>query len=389
MNSGAPLAPGSLAGWQIAQLLESDGPGGAENVVVHLTRALLTAGASVVTYVPRRGQGWLRGQLEGSGARFVEFALTRSFSPHFARWLGDSFRAEQIDVAHSHEFTFGVYGAWAAGRAGVAHVTTMHGGRYYAEALRRRVALGVGLHRTEEPVAVSERLRQHLAHDLWLSPRRISVVPNGIPVVPAIDPGIRATLGLPPESTILLAVGNLYAVKGHRFLVQAIADLLPRYPETHLLIAGRGDQEAPLRALADELGFAGHLHLLGLRDDIPQLLAAADLFVMPSLSEGLPIAILEAMFAGKPIVASDVGDIAAALGAGTSCAGGVVVSPGDHHALCDALAALLADPSTARAIGAAGRARAETEYHVDRMTSRYVALYRRARQRRQASATRS
>lgn len=379
----------SLVGWRIAQLLESDGPGGAENVVVHLTRALLAAGAAVTTYVPRRGQGWLRRQLEGSGAGFVEFEVGNAFSPRFARWLQESLCQERIDLAHSHEFTFGVYGSWAAARAAIPHIVTMHGGRYYAEALRRRLALGLALHRTEEVVAVSERLHGFLAHDLWLSSRRITVVPNGIPPSPATDPGMREALGLPRDARILLAVGNLYEVKGHRFLVEALADVLPAHPTTHVVIAGRGDQERPLGRLAASLGVADHIHLLGLRGDIPQLLAAADLFVMPSLSEGLPIAILEAMFAGKPIVASDVGDIAAAVGAAGARPGGRVVPPGDRQALASALATLLADPEAARIIGAAARERAEAEFHVDRMTARYVELYRRARRRRNAIVPRS
>jgi len=362
---------------RIAQLLESDGPGGAENVVVHLSRRLHDDGAHVVVYVPARGQGWLRAQLEGSGVEFETFDITRPFSPHFAKWLAGSLESRQVQVVHSHEFSFAVYGAWAGRLAGIPQVTTMHGGRYYVEAMRRRVALGIALRATAEPVAVSEVLKKHLCHDLLLAPERISVVPNGIPSSAAVDPGVRASLGLPPSAKLVVAIGNLYPVKGHRFLVEALHQIAGRHPEIHLLIAGRGDQLEPLKQLSASLGIAERVRLLGLRGDVPALLAAADVFALPSLSEGLPIAILEAMFASKPIVASDVGDIGAALGGY-----GWLVPPGNAAGLADALDRVLSDAAGAKKVGEAAKARAHAEYGIDRMTERYETLYERALERR-------
>jgi hypothetical protein len=113
---------GSLASLRVAQLLESDGPGGAENVVVHLSRRLHQGGAGVVVYVPARGQGWLKTQLENSGVEFQVFDITKPFSPAFARWLSASVKTHHIDVMHSHEFSFAFYGSrmgpTSHGRAG-------------------------------------------------------------------------------------------------------------------------------------------------------------------------------------------------------------------------------------------------------------------------------
>lgn len=374
------LAPGALDGLRIAQLLESDGPGGAEQVVVHLSRRLAEAGAELTVYVPARGQGWIRTQLEGQGIGFETFDIATPFSPGFARWLVDSFRRRRIQVAHSHEFSFAVYGAWAAPSAGVAHLNTMHGGRYYVEKIRRRIALGIALRRTDEAVAVSERLRRHLSHDLLWPASRIHLVPNGIPERGANPHGVRDALGIPAGVPLLLAVGNLYPVKGHRVLLEAMAALPPtRGHAPWLAVAGRGDELGPLTVLADRLGLAERVRFLGIRSDVPDLLAAADLFVMPSLSEGLPIAILEAMFAGKPIVASAVGDIGAAVGEG-----GLLVPPGEPAPLAQAMARLLDNPDLGRAMGARGLIRARAEYTVDRMTGRYVELYRLALSRRRA-----
>jgi glycosyltransferase involved in cell wall biosynthesis len=112
--------------------------------------------------------------------------------------------------------------------------------------------------------------------------------------------------------------------------------------------------------------------LLGLRSDIGNLLAGADLFVLPSLSEGLPLALLEAMLATRPIVATTVGEVPTVLNGGRA---GVLVPPGDAAALAGAVADLLCDPARARRLGAAAALRAADEYTLDRMTERYVALY--------------
>ncbi|MDZ4672873.1 MAG: glycosyltransferase family 4 protein [Gemmatimonadota bacterium] len=372
MAEANQIGAGLLHGLRIAQLLESDGPGGAENVVVFLSRALQEAGAQVVAYVPRRGQGWLEQRLVGSGIEVEHFAIDRPFSPRFGRWLTDSFRDRRIDVAHSHEFTFAVYGAWAAWRRAIPHVITMHGGRYYAARWQRQLALGLAARMTAGMVAVSPALQAHLMHDLRLAPGRVRVVPNGIPDSSLPDPGIRKALGLPADARVVLAVGNLYPVKGHATLIGAMARLVTAHPTTHLLIAGRGELHEELVALANQLGVAPHVHLLGLRADIPALLAAADLFVMPSLSEGLPIAILEAMFSGTAIIASQVGAIGEALGDG-SC--GRLVPPGAVAELAAALADLLSNPAQAAALGEQARRRARDNYSTEKMVEHYTTIY--------------
>ena len=114
------------------------------------------------------------------------------------------------------------------------------------------------------------------------------------------------------------------------------------------------------------------VHLLGLRSDVPEILAAADLFVLPSLSEGLPLALLEAMFAGRPIIASDVGEVAAALEGGSA---GVLIPPGNPAALAAAIDELLTNPSRARELGDSSQAPRVAEYDVAHMVRRYASMY--------------
>jgi len=357
---------------RIAHLIETDGPGGAERVLAHLATELQERGAWNVAFLPADGEGWLGRELERSGVAIEHFRLERPFSPAFAGWLHAALRRHRVMVAHSHEFTMAVYGAWAARRAGIPHVITMHGNAYYAERLRRRLAMRAAVGLSGRTVAVSLPLARRLARDLWIPRSRVAMIPNGVPRVPPGRTTLREELGLRPDDRLLVSVGNLYPVKGQRHLVDALAALARLHPTVHVAIAGRGDLESALSAQARDHGVGERLHLLGLRSDIAAILAAADVFVLPSLSEGLPLALLEAMFAGCPIVASDVGEVGAVLAGGEA---GVLVPPGDPTALAAAIGGLLSDPSRARELGARAALRAAAEYDVSQMVRRYLDTY--------------
>jgi glycosyltransferase involved in cell wall biosynthesis len=358
----------------VAHLIESDGPGGAERVLATIAGALQVEGWSNVAFLPRDGEGWLSRELTAAGIPVRYLVRTGPYNARRVGELAAAFRAHRVTIAHSHEFTMGVYDAVAAWHAGAGHVITMHGSEYFGERLRRRLALRAAVGLGGELVAVSQRLSDRLAAGLWLPRSRVTTIPNGVRA-PALGPAtLRGELGLTAADRLVLAVGNLYAVKGHRYLVDALGLLASRHPGLHVAIAGRGDLGVELRARADALGVADRLHLLGLRDDIGHLLAAADVFAMPSMAEGLPLALLEAMTAGLPIVATDVGDVGAALAGG---AAGRLVPVADAPALAAAIDHLLLHPAAAHALGAQAARRARTEYSVDRMASRYVDVYRR------------
>ncbi|HET7789913.1 MAG TPA: glycosyltransferase family 4 protein [Gemmatimonadales bacterium] len=363
------IAGAALEGLSIAHLIESDGPGGAERMVASLAAGLQARGASNLVIGPANGEGWLARELEGSGVRVEAVDLSRPFRPRFAKEVAAILRRHRARVAHSHEFTMAVCGAWAARRAGAAHLFTMHGSRYYAERLRRRMALRAAAALSGAVVAVSRTLAEQLRRDLWTRP---ATIPNGARAQAVTGASLRRELGLEGGDRLALAVGNLYLVKGHRYLLEALATLDGRAPRLHVAIAGRGELEEALRARAAALGIAERTHFLGLRSDIGDLLSDADLFVMPSLSEGLPLAAVEAMLAGKPIVASAVGELPAVLDDGRA---GLVVPPGDARALAEGIGALLADPDRARRLGGAARERACAEYTVERMVERYARLY--------------
>ena len=361
----------NLRGVRLAHLIESDGPGGAERMVATLAASLQTAGADNLVIVPADGEGWLARELDGSGVRVESFRFGRPFSPAFARGLGATLQRNGIALAHSHEFTMAVYGAWAARRAGIPHLFTMHGSRYYAGRLQRRLAMRVAAAFSGSVVAVSHSLAQHLSRDLWLRASRVTMIPNGAALARVAQSTLRAELQLEPDDRLALAVGNLYPVKGHIHLLEALGCLRDQLPRLHVVIAGRGELQTSLEERARALGVGDRVHLLGLRSDVANVLAGADVFVLPSLSEGLPMALIEAMLAGRPIIATNVGEIGTVLRGGRD---GILVPPADASALAQGLARVISDPALAQRFGASAALRAE-DFSVAKMMDRYVALY--------------
>jgi glycosyltransferase involved in cell wall biosynthesis len=370
------MNPGKRAGgFRLAHLIESSGPGGAERVVAELATSLQAGGAENVVFLPADGEDWLRRQLDGTGVAVEYFRIERPLSLSCVRTLVRAFRTHRIAVAHSHEFSMAVYGACAARGAGIPHVITMHGGRYYAGRLRRRLALRAAMALSARTVAVSSQLADAIGRDLGVRQSRILTIPNGVRYTPPERVTLRDELRLRPEDPLIVSVGNLYPVKGHRHLVDAVALLIDQHPTLHLAIAGRGELEASLAAHAAERGLAGHVHLLGLRSDVSAILAAADVFVLPSLSEGLPLALIEAMFAGRPIIASEVGEVGTALAGGRV---GVLVKPADAGELAAALDSLLCDPLLAKTLGDRAVRQAVAQYDSSRMVRRYTNVYEQA-----------
>ncbi len=187
---------------------------------------------------------------------------------------------------------------------------------------------------------------------------------------------LRADLGVDPGTPLLCNVANIGYRKGHDVLVEAMAQLRAQADPLRCWVAG-GLEHEPSMVQSVQNAIAEHqlgdvVHLLGRRRDVADLLHAADVFVLSSRQEGFPITILEAMAAGKPIVATDVGGCAEAVVHGET---GLIVPPEDPSALAEALASLLADPELARKMGAAGRERVEQEFTVDRMVEQHLAIY--------------
>jgi glycosyltransferase involved in cell wall biosynthesis len=362
---------------RIAMMLESSGHGGAEVVVFQLAEELRRRGHTVYPVGPAIRPGWLGARFRDAGFEWQGFRLTRPLDLGCVWRLARMFRRLGIDAVHSHEFTMAVYGAAAARLAGVPHVISMHGNQMMTKAARRRLVLRWAFRWSDATVAVSRATKVSLDGDLGLARDVVTVVPNGIPIRVGDAAPVRAELGVRDGEVLLLAVGNLLERKGHIVLLRALAQLVGESLDVRwrLAIAGGrgGDQQPLLEAFIAEHGLRDRVHILLHRDDVPNLQAAADVFVMPSLWEGLPLAVLEAMHAGNPVVASATSGIPEAV---TDEREGLLVPPGDVGALAAALRRVLTDEAFRRRLGAGAKERALREFTITAMTDAYERLYR-------------
>jgi glycosyltransferase involved in cell wall biosynthesis len=203
------------------------------------------------------------------------------------------------------------------------------------------------------------------------------VIPNGVDVdrfPVAVDrPAVIAALGLPAGARLLIVVAKLYRQKGHAVLLRALtASDLPA--DLHVILLGEGPERAALTAEVARIGMSDRVHFLGDRPDVPALLASSDLFVLPSLWEGLPMALLEAMASMLPVVATDVAGSRQVVVDGES---GLLVPPGDAGALASAIRLLLADPVLAGTMGTAARERVVSSFSGAAQAARHAELYAR------------
>ncbi len=231
----------------------------------------------------------------------------------------------------------------------------------------------------KEIICVSEASQSSFA-GRWghmIAPRRIS---NGIQLDRIIAAGdrdrLRDALDADSATPLVCNVANLTFHKGHDILIEAMARVHDKMPEARCWIAGSMEHEpSTVEALRENIAsrqLDGTVSLLGRRRDVPDLLHAADVFVLSSRQEGFPITILEAMAAGRPVIAPDVGGCAEAVVHGET---GLIVPPEAPEALGEAIITLLNDPQRAREMGAAGRERVEAEFTVDRMVEQHLELY--------------
>jgi len=207
-----------------------------------------------------------------------------------------------------------------------------------------------------------------------LPAEKLVTIPNGVDVSAyKADRGkLHGELDLPAEARIALFLGRLSSQKGPDILLDAAAALCHRMPELHFILAGDGPLRGKLHMAAEREGLLSQIHFMGRRDDVAELLADADLLVLPSRWEGMPNAVLEAMAAARPVVATDVGGCPELVADGQT---GLIVPQDDAAALADAIEKIISDPDLGREMGAAGRERAQREFPIEKMVRMNEQLY--------------
>ncbi len=359
--------------------------GGLENGVVNLVNALdRRAFRSVVVCLRRAGR--LAARLEPEAALHV-LGVTGPPSPTSTWRLARILRAEEADVVRCLNAEALLHGAPAARLAGRPALVYQNGGRTRPERPLRLAVERLAARFADRVVAVSDELADELASVLRLPRERIATVPNGVDVErfdrPRPRAEVRAALGLPPWAPVIGTVGRLVPQKRQELLVEAAAQLRPTMPELRVLIAGEGPARGRLAEAAAAAGIADRILLLGERDDVPDLLAAMDLFVLASDWEGHSNVLLEAVAAGVPVVATDVEGVRTVVEDGVS---GHLVPRGSAAAIARAAAAVLGSADRGRALAAAARTRLEAGFTLEAMARRHEALLREVATRARAGA---
>lgn len=306
------------------------------------------------------------------GVKSYPVDMRCALSPRCVFAIRSIIAREKPDLVHLHTSRAHVLGAAAARLAGArAVIATRHMQSPIRMVWPNTSAYGGWTHAL---VAVSETVRDAMVAS-GVDPGKMTLIRAGVDTdrfaSATPDPGLRASLGIPDKPPLVCCAAGLTSGKGITYLIGAAAILKRQGVPVHLLLAGEGELEDDLRSQADDQRVSASF--VGFRDDLPRLLASSDIFALPSLAEGLGLAAIEAMAAGKPVVASRVGGLRESVIDGKT---GLLVPPRDPSALADALRRLIEDPELAASMGQVGRKRAMAEFSIRVTAERNIQLYR-------------
>lgn len=282
-------------------------------------------------------------------------------------------RSENVDVLHAHKFGSNVWASVlrGAGQVPVA-IAHEHTWSYEGQPVRRMLDRRLISARCDRMVAVSALDRRRMIEIEHIDPRRIVIVPVGIPERHATGHDVRAELGIPASAPVVVSVGHLRAQKAFEVLLEAAVALRTSAPSLRVLIVGDGPQRPRLEQLIDSLGLCDTVLLLGVRRDVMDVLEASDVAVCCSDFEGSPQAVIEYMAAGKPVVATRVGGLPDLVEEGIT---GLLVEPRSPARLAQAINDLLAQTDRAREMGIRGAERQRAELTIDVTLRRLEDLY--------------
>ena len=325
--------------------------------------------------------GELRATVEEMGIPVLDGGLGASLiglgGPRVLARLVRLLREYHVDVAHAYLFHPNALTPIAARMAGVRATVVSKRSLDRYPSLLPRLAVKLGNAMADRVMINAEAIGRFVAAEEGCSRAKMVLIANGVredalQVSDGDGAAKRAELGLPPRVPVVGAVSRLAWKKGMRHLIDAMPRILESLPHARMVIAGDGDLRDELVAAAGSLGLRDRVLFLGSRRDTVELMAAFDVFVLPSVVEGMSNALLEAMAVGRPVVATDVGGNPEVLVDGET---GLLVPPADPESLAAAVVKLLESPEMAVEMGAAGRRRVLERYRLDTMARRIEELY--------------
>lgn len=361
-------------------VITGSGVGGAEKMLYHTIKGLNPERYNAKLCSLKK-KGVFASRLEADGLEV--YSLNMRDEDTLAGWF-DSLRVlvllfmyilkERPAIVHSFLFRANIIARIAAFLSGVpvviSSVRVMGGEKRYCHIIERVTSF-----MTDHYVTVSDQVKAHSIQKARIAEKKISTIYNGVSLqrAPVFDmTEFMRDFGLKTDDRILMTAGRLHRQKCYDHLIQAMPMVQAAFPTVKLLILGEGEEENNLKKLVNSLELKEKIIFMGLRPDVDRMLQCSELFVLPSRWEGLPNALMEAMAAGKPVVATAVGGVPELVADGVT---GVLVPPEDFRALADAIKGLLSDEKRALAMGAAGRERVQQCFSIDAMVAKTEVLY--------------
>lgn len=360
---------------RIAHVINALRVGGAEKLVITFAGEMRRRGIDFTIITLRQNDPEMLKQAAAEGARIAQFSHRKLFAPGRFKKLVDFLRAEKFDILHTHLTMANILGASAGYMVGIPVVTSLHNTTMHSQSQFLHTRLETWLLRNSVKRVLAVGWETANAHAERLKDKPILVLPNAVHTPPSLSSeercAVRQELVNDPHAPLLIYVGRLVPQKGVRDLVTAFAVVNRSHPQARLIVAGVGPLEEELQTQIHTLGLKERARLLGPRRDVPRLLAASDLFVSAAHWEGLPVASLEAMAAGLPVVATAVGDLPRVVTPET----GILTPPRAPERLAAAISALLESPEARTAAGAAAQIRIQLEFSARAWADRLLKMY--------------
>ncbi|MDD4981255.1 MAG: glycosyltransferase family 4 protein [Candidatus Omnitrophica bacterium] len=358
---------------KIMHLINHLNIGGIGSYALNLSAGLIKKGHRL--FIASSG-GELLGEFSSLGAEpvLVPLKTKNELSPKILLSLIELtkvVKANHIDILHSHSRTTQVLGCLLQRLTGVKHIFTCHG------FFKRRFSRRVFPCWPDKIIAISDQVREHLINDFKLRAPRIDLVYNGIDTdkfsPPSFEDRQKAKLKIGLRlSPVVGILARLSDVKGHRYLIEAMKDVLPVYPRAQLLIAGEGKMEKELKKLTEDFGIKANVIFVTNTLNAREVLSAIDFFVMPSLNEGLGMALMEAMSMGLAVIGSSVGGIKTLI---KDMENGLLVNPKDPRGISQAIISLISDSKKALDLGRNAHKHMANNFSRDKMVLETERIY--------------
>jgi glycosyltransferase involved in cell wall biosynthesis len=361
----------------VCQLLHSLNVGGAEILAARLARRL--RGSFRFVFACLDDVGPLGEQLREDG--FPVYSLDRKpgFDWGCPRRLARLLHTERVDLVHAHQYAPFFYGLAARFGGRRRPILFTEHGRHQPDFPRRKRMLAnrLLLSRRDRVVGVGVAVQQALIANEGIPARRVGVLYNGIDVdafAAAADRAeIRRFLGVRSDEFVIVQVARFDYLKDHGTALRAFTRVIGHLPRARLVLVGDGPERSAIENQMRELNLVDKVRLLGTRKDVDQLLQGADVFLLTSVSEGIPLTVIEAMAAGLPVVGTAVGGMGEVVADGST---GYLAQAGDDASLSEHILRLAGDPDLRCRMGASGRARAKDLFDEPRMCAEYASIYR-------------